>query len=61
MLLLDHCGEAGLPAREAIRTSVGDPDERSTVVTAIELPTDIDGGKVPGGLYPLRVRAVPIS
>jgi aspartate aminotransferase-like enzyme len=26
----------------------GDPDERSTVVTAIELPESIDGGKVPG-------------
>ena len=25
----------------------GDPDERSNVVTAIELPTDIDGGQVP--------------
>ena len=25
----------------------GDPDERSTVVTAIELPATIDGGKVP--------------
>jgi serine---pyruvate transaminase len=25
----------------------GDPDERSTVVTAIELPDSIDGGKVP--------------
>jgi aspartate aminotransferase-like enzyme len=26
----------------------GDPDERSTVVTALELPESIDGGKVPG-------------
>ncbi|MDX6697537.1 MAG: hypothetical protein QOE65_934 [Solirubrobacteraceae bacterium] len=26
----------------------GDPDERSTVVTAVELPESIDGGKVPG-------------
>ena len=25
----------------------GDPDERSTVVTAVELPDDIDGSKVP--------------
>ncbi len=25
----------------------GDPDERSNVVTAIELPADVDGGKVP--------------
>jgi serine---pyruvate transaminase len=25
----------------------GDPDERATVVTAIELPDDIDGGKLP--------------
>src|SRR5689334_16188399 len=28
----------------------GTPDERPTVVTAIELPADIDGGKVPGAL-----------
>ncbi len=28
----------------------GDPDERSTVVTAIELPDDIDGRKVPSHL-----------
>jgi serine---pyruvate transaminase len=26
----------------------GDPDERSTVVTAVELPDSIEGGKVPG-------------
>jgi aspartate aminotransferase-like enzyme len=26
----------------------GDPDERATVVTAVELPEAIDGGKVPG-------------
>jgi aspartate aminotransferase-like enzyme len=26
----------------------GDPDERATVVTAVELPGAIDGGKVPG-------------
>ena len=26
----------------------GDPDERATVVTAIELPETIEGGKVPG-------------
>ncbi|HVE68107.1 MAG TPA: alanine--glyoxylate aminotransferase family protein [Solirubrobacteraceae bacterium] len=26
----------------------GDPDERSTVVTAVELPESVDGGKVPG-------------
>ena len=25
----------------------GDPDERSTVVTAVELPDSIDGGQVP--------------
>jgi aspartate aminotransferase-like enzyme len=25
----------------------GDPDERANVVTAVELPDDIDGGKVP--------------
>jgi aspartate aminotransferase-like enzyme len=35
----------------------GDPDERSTVVTAIELPPDIDGGKVPGGLRKLGITA----
>jgi serine---pyruvate transaminase len=31
----------------------GDPDERSTVVTAIELPGTIDGAKVPGALRKL--------
>jgi aspartate aminotransferase-like enzyme len=35
----------------------GDPDERSTVVTAIELPDDIDGGKVPGELRKLGITA----
>jgi serine---pyruvate transaminase len=35
----------------------GDPDERSTVVTAIELPDDIDGGKVPGALRKLGITA----
>jgi serine---pyruvate transaminase len=35
----------------------GDPDERSTVVTAITLPEDIDGGKVPGGLRKLGITA----
>jgi aspartate aminotransferase-like enzyme len=35
----------------------GDPDERSTVVTAIELPEDIDGGKVPGALRDLGITA----
>jgi aspartate aminotransferase-like enzyme len=35
----------------------GDPDERSTVVTAIELPEDIDGGKVPGALRRLGITA----
>jgi aspartate aminotransferase-like enzyme len=35
----------------------GDPDERSTVVTAIELPDDVDGGKVPGGLRRLGITA----
>jgi serine---pyruvate transaminase len=35
----------------------GDPDERSTVVTAIELPEDIDGGKVPGALRKLGITA----
>jgi aspartate aminotransferase-like enzyme len=35
----------------------GDPDDRSTVVTAIELPSDIDGGKVPGALRKLGITA----
>ena len=35
----------------------GDPDERSTVVTAIELPGDVDGGKVPGILRRLGITA----
>jgi aspartate aminotransferase-like enzyme len=35
----------------------GDPDERSTVVTAIELPAGIDGGKVPGTLRKLGITA----
>jgi serine---pyruvate transaminase len=35
----------------------GDPDERSTVVTAIEMPADVDGGKVPGGLRRLGITA----
>jgi serine---pyruvate transaminase len=35
----------------------GDPDERSTVVTAIELPEDIDGAKVPGALRRLGITA----
>jgi aspartate aminotransferase-like enzyme len=35
----------------------GDADERSTVVTAIELPADIDGGKVPGALRKLGITA----
>jgi aspartate aminotransferase-like enzyme len=35
----------------------GDPDERSTVVTAIELPDDVDGGKVPGALRELGITA----
>jgi aspartate aminotransferase-like enzyme len=35
----------------------GDPDERSTVVTAIELPAGIDGGKVPGALLKLGITA----
>jgi serine---pyruvate transaminase len=35
----------------------GEPDERSTVVTAIELPGDIDGGKVPGTLRKLGITA----
>lgn len=35
----------------------GDPDERSTVVTAIDLPGDVDGGKVPGELRKLGITA----
>jgi serine---pyruvate transaminase len=35
----------------------GDPDERSTVVTAVDLPDEIDGGKVPGGLRTLGITA----
>ena len=35
----------------------GDPDDRSTVVTAIELPGDVDGGKVPGALRRLGITA----
>jgi aspartate aminotransferase-like enzyme len=35
----------------------GDPDERATVVTAIELPGDVDGGKVPGALRELGITA----
>ena len=35
----------------------GDPDERSTVVTAIELPADVDGAKVPGTLRKLGITA----
>jgi serine---pyruvate transaminase len=35
----------------------GDPDERSTVVTAVELPEDVDGGKVPGALRRLGITA----
>jgi aspartate aminotransferase-like enzyme len=35
----------------------GDPDERASVVTAIELPADVDGGKVPGALRKLGITA----
>jgi len=35
----------------------GDADERSTVVTAVELPESIDGGKVPGALRELGITA----
>jgi aspartate aminotransferase-like enzyme len=35
----------------------GDPDERSTVVTAVALPDDVDGGKVPGALRKLGITA----
>ena len=35
----------------------GDADERSTVVTAVELPDSIDGDKVPGALRKLGITA----
>jgi aspartate aminotransferase-like enzyme len=35
----------------------GDPDERSTVVTAMELPETVDGAKVPGALRKLGITA----
>jgi serine---pyruvate transaminase len=35
----------------------GDPDERATVVTALELPADVDGAKVPGALRALGITA----
>ena len=35
----------------------GDPDERANVVTAVELPDDVDGGKVPGALRRLGITA----
>jgi serine---pyruvate transaminase len=35
----------------------GDPDERSTVVTALELPADVDGAKLPGTLRKLGITA----
>ncbi|HYM57233.1 MAG TPA: alanine--glyoxylate aminotransferase family protein [Solirubrobacteraceae bacterium] len=35
----------------------GDPDERATVVTAIELPETIHGAKVPGALRKLGITA----
>jgi serine---pyruvate transaminase len=35
----------------------GDADERSTVVTAVELPDSIDGNKVPGALRKLGITA----
>ena len=35
----------------------GDPDDRATVVTAIDLPGDIDGGKLPGALRKLGITA----
>jgi aspartate aminotransferase-like enzyme len=35
----------------------GNPDERSTVVTALELPETVDGGKVPGTLRKLGITA----
>jgi aspartate aminotransferase-like enzyme len=53
--LLAHATRAGVAAIGL--ELFGDPDERSTVVTAIELPDDIDGAKVPGGLRRLGITA----
>ena len=44
--LLARATRAGARALEL--DLFGEPDERSTVVTAIELPPTIDGGRVPG-------------
>jgi aspartate aminotransferase-like enzyme len=70
---LDMIGEEGLEnvfARHALLARAtragaaaigldvyGDADERSTVVTAVELPDSIDGGKVPGALRKLGITA----
>ncbi|MEI7888757.1 MAG: alanine--glyoxylate aminotransferase family protein [Actinomycetes bacterium] len=43
--LLAKATRAGVAALDL--NLYGDPDERSNVVTALELPSDIDGGKVP--------------
>jgi serine---pyruvate transaminase len=53
--LLAHATRAGVAALGL--ELFGDPDERSTVVTAIELPGDVDGGKVPGELRRLGITA----
>ena len=45
---------AGAAARPRL---FGDADERSTVVTAVELPDSIDGAKVPGSLRKLGITA----
>ncbi len=44
--LLARATRAGVEALDL--DLFGDPDERSTVVTAVELPAEVDGGKVPG-------------
>src|SRR5437763_12009440 len=44
--LLERAARAGIAAMGL--DLFGDPDERATVVTAVELPAGIDGAKVPG-------------
>jgi aspartate aminotransferase-like enzyme len=54
----DLLGRATRAGAAAIGLDVyGDADERSTVVTAVELPDSIDGGKVPGALRKLGITA----
>jgi serine---pyruvate transaminase len=53
--LLARATRAGVAAMQL--SLFGDPDERSTVVTALDLPDDVDGGKVPGALRKLGITA----